>query len=190
MAAASGLALVPAHRRNPTRTTSYGTGQLILAALNAGAKRIILGIGGSATNDGGAGMAQALGALFRDGMGRLMTTPLTGGLLADIADMDRTKMDPRIAKTTFVVACDVTNPLTGAKGAAAIYGPQKGATPPQVILLDKNLTHYANLIRTKLGLEVDAVAGAGRGRGHGRGLWLFTGQNPSWSGVGAGDRGL
>ncbi|MEN6634194.1 MAG: glycerate kinase, partial [Candidatus Polarisedimenticolia bacterium] len=123
MAAASGLPLVPAARRDPRATTTRGTGELMRAALDAGLRRIVMGIGGSATNDGGAGMARALGARFLDGAGAEL--PDGGAALARLARIDLAGLDPRLARTEIVVACDVSNPLTGARGASEVYGPQK-----------------------------------------------------------------
>ncbi|MCX5658829.1 MAG: glycerate kinase [Planctomycetota bacterium] len=173
MAAAAGLGLVPADKRDPMRTTTFGVGQLIKVALDAGAQRLILGIGGSATNDGGAGMAQALGVVFRDSLGRVLAAPMTGGLLANVAAIDPSGLDPRLAATPVVVACDVTNPLTGPSGASAIYGPQKGATPTQVAQLDRNLAHLAALLRTRLGRDVETLPGAGAAGGMGAGSVAF-----------------
>lgn len=173
MAAAAGLTLVPRERRDPTATTTFGVGQLLKAALDAGAKRIILGIGGSATNDGGAGMAQALGVAFRDEIGRDIAAPMTGGMLARVADIDASSLDPRLTSTPVVVACDVTNPLTGPTGASAIYGPQKGATPEQVATLDANLAHFAELLRQRLGRNVETLPGAGAAGGMGAGSVAF-----------------
>lgn len=140
MAAASGLHLVAPEQRNPLITTSYGTGELILAALNHGARKIILGIGGSATNDGGAGMMQALGVQLRDQQGKALT--VGGAALAQLVDIDLSQLDDRLAQTDILVACDVDNPLCGAKGASAVFGPQKGATPERVQQLDAALQHY------------------------------------------------
>ena len=175
MAAASGLVLVPPERRDPMRTTTFGTGQLILAALDAGAKKIILGIGGSATNDGGTGCAQALGVAFTDRRGALCVCGLAGGGLPTIAHVDISGRDPRIAMASIRVACDVTNPLTGPNGAAAIYGPQKGATPEVVEALDKGLASLAEVIRKDLGLYVESLPGAGAAGGLGAGLVAFAG---------------
>lgn len=164
MAEAAGLHLVPPDQRDPTRTTTFGVGQLITAALDAGARRIILGIGGSATTDGGTGMAQALGVRFQGG-----ASPMTGGALADITAIDRSGRDPRLDGVQLVAACDVTNPLIGPRGAAAVYGPQKGATPQQVLTLDAGLAHLASL-------TADAEAslpGAGAAGGLGFGLVAF-----------------
>lgn len=140
-AAASGLVLVPAQRRDPTRTTSYGTGQLIAAAAEAGCRTIIIGIGGSATCDGAAGLAQALGARFHDDSGRLIEEPLSGGRLMEIVRFEPPENLPAIR-----IACDVNNPLLGPDGAAAVYGPQKGATPRQVEQLDQALAHLASIV--------------------------------------------
>jgi len=164
MAAASGLALVPEGRRDPRQTTSYGTGLLLLAALDAGARDIVVGIGGSATVDGGAGCAQALGVAFTDAAGAPCVCGLAGGGLTDIADFDLAARDARVAQARIRVACDVTNPLLGPAGAARVYGPQKGATPEVVEILEANLTHLAGLIR-----------GAGAAGGLGAGLIAFAG---------------
>lgn len=173
MAAASGLPLVPPAKRNPLRTTTFGTGELIAAALDRGAGRIIIGIGGSATVDGGVGMAQALGGRFRDDgfqeIGR------GGGQLGRIARIDLEQLDPRTADLEILVACDVTNPLTGPRGAAAVYGPQKGATPEQVAMLDAGLAHLAECIRRDLEIDVEKVPGAGAAGGLGAGLMAFLG---------------
>ena len=126
MASASGLPLVPEGRRNPLVTTTRGTGELMCAALNRGRKKLLIGIGGSATNDGGAGMAQALGAALLDADGRPIGPG--GGELASLARIDLSGIDPRLAETEVIVACDVENPLAGARGASAVHGPQKGAT--------------------------------------------------------------
>ena len=175
MAAAAGLALVPPERRDPMRTTTFGTGQLIMAALDAGARKIVIGIGGSATVDGGAGCAQALGVAFTDRRGELCVCGLAGGALADIAHVDISGRDPRISQASIRVACDVTNPLTGPAGAAAVYGPQKGATPEMVHMLDGGLANLASVIRRDLGLELESLAGAGAAGGLGAGLVAFAG---------------
>ncbi len=171
MAAAAGLALVPPERRNPMVTTTYGVGELIKAALDAGCRRFIIGIGGSATNDGGAGMAQALGVRLLDATGNEIG--FGGGALAKLARIDASGLDPRVREAEFLVACDVTNPLTGPNGASAVYGPQKGATPEMVAKLDANLRHYAALIRRDLGVDVETVPGAGAAGGLGAGLMAF-----------------
>ncbi len=173
MAAASGLALVPPDKRDPTRTTTCGTGELIRAALDAGASRILIGIGGSATTDGGTGAAQAAGVGFLTSSGNRQDRPLTGGDLGEIAHVDVSGRDQRIAATTVEVACDVDNPLLGPRGAAAIYSPQKGATPEQVALLERGLAHLADVIERDLGRNVRDFPGAGAAGGLGAGLVAF-----------------
>ncbi|AJR01306.1 Glycerate kinase [Enterobacteriaceae bacterium bta3-1] len=169
MAAASGLHLVALEQRNPLITTSFGTGELILAALNHGARKIILGIGGSATNDGGAGMMQALGAHFHDIDGKELH--VGGAALAQLASVDLSQLDARLAQTDILVACDVDNPLCGAKGASAVFGPQKGATPERVKQLDAALQHYGEKIELATGKSVLNVAGAGAAGGMGAALF-------------------
>ena len=171
MAAASGLPLVPPEKRNPLITTTYGTGELILAALAKGCRKLIIGIGGSATNDGGAGMAQALGARFLDARGKELAPG--GAALADLEHIDVTNLDPRLAGFEVTLACDVNNPLCGPRGASAIYGPQKGATPELVERLDAALAHYADVVRKDLGADVKNVAGTGAAGGLGMGLMVF-----------------
>jgi glycerate 2-kinase len=173
MAAASGLALVPPDRRNPLLTTTYGTGELVRAALDSRAERVLIGIGGSATNDGGAGAAQALGVRFIDGDGRPLPSGLSGGGLSEIVRIDLAARDPRVGRVPIEVACDVDNPLCGPRGAAAIYGPQKGATPEHVRVLDSNLAHLAELIKRDLGKDVRDIPGAGAAGGLGAGLIAF-----------------
>ena len=175
MASASGLALLDEAERDPTLTTTFGSGQLIGAALDAGARRLILGIGGSATTDGGCGAAQALGVTFLDSDGGRIDPPIAGGMLAAIARIDLSTRDPRIDETRFTVACDVTNPLTGPDGAAHVYGPQKGATPRQIAQLDQALVHLAKLFREQLGCDVDAMPGAGAAGGMGAGMVALLG---------------
>jgi len=171
MAAAAGLSLVPMERRNPKITTTFGVGQLIKAALDRGVEKIILGIGGSATNDGGAGMAQALGVrlLKKDGT----EVERGGAALRSLHQIDLSWRDQRIRQTHFIVASDVTNPLTGPRGASAVYGPQKGATPEDVELLDKALAHYGALIKRDVGIDVMEMAGAGAAGGLGAGCAAF-----------------
>ena len=173
MAAASGLALVPPDRRNPLLTSSRGTGELIRAALDAGARRFILGIGGSATNDGGAGMVQALGVRLLDLEGRELDG--SGGDLARLERIDVSALDPRLAECRIEVACDVDNPLTGARGASAVFGLQKGATPEMVQALDANLARLARIVGRDLGVAVDAVPGAGAAGGMGAAMLAFFG---------------
>ncbi|MCI1831388.1 MAG: glycerate kinase [Bifidobacterium sp.] len=172
MAAASGLQFVDERTRNPLTATTYGTGELIRDALDHGADRIIIGLGGSATNDGGAGMGQALGVHLLDMDGRELA--FGGEALSRLATVDASGLDPRLARTTIILASDVTNPLTGEHGASAVFGPQKGASPDMVGLLDAALAHYAEVIRSQLGRSVDAVPGAGAAGGLGAGLLAFT----------------
>lgn len=171
MAAASGLHLVPREMRNPLVTTTYGTGELILDALDQGVERIVLGLGGSATNDGGAGMASALGVKFLDINGEELR--LGGEALGELLTIDVSQMDPRLKSVKVDVACDVTNPLTGPLGASAVFGPQKGATPEMVGILDDCLKRYAEAIERNLGIEVDTVPGAGAAGGLGAGVVAF-----------------
>ncbi len=171
MASASGLHLVPREKRNPLLTTTYGTGELIKAALDAGVNHLIIGIGGSATNDGGAGMIQALG-------GKLLTKDneeinLGGGYLNLLHKIDLNGLDKRLKGVKIEVACDVTNPLTGKNGASYIFGPQKGATGEMVKILDDNLSHYAKIIKEQLGLDIENIPGAGAAGGLGAGLLAF-----------------
>ena len=175
MAAASGLHLVSPNLRNPMLTTSYGTGELILAALDHGVDHIIVGIGGSATNDGGIGMAQALGVQLLDNKGQALG--FGGQALAQLATIDITTVDPRLAHIKLEVACDVDNPLCGKKGASHIFGPQKGATPAMVAELDQHLAHYAAIIKRDLAIDVKDMAGAGAAGGMGAALLgLFNAQ--------------
>jgi len=173
MAAASGLTLIPPERRNPWITTTYGTGELIKAALEHGCRRIIIGIGGSATNDAGAGMAQALGIGLLDEDGNQIG--FGGGELSRLCRIDMSGLDTRAMEAEFIVACDVDNPLTGEKGAAYVYAPQKGATPDMVPKLDANLRHFAKVVREQLGVDVEHVPGAGAAGGLGAGLMAFLG---------------
>jgi glycerate kinase len=172
MAAASGLPLVPKERRDPRVTTTYGTGELVRAALDAGLTRLVVGIGGSATNDGGTGLARALGVRFLDAAGADL--PEGGAALARLARVDTSRIDPRLASVTLTVACDVDNPLTGPRGASAVYGPQKGATPDVVKELDAALGHYAGLAQAATGRDVASLPGAGAAGGLGAGLLFFT----------------
>ncbi len=172
MAAAAGLPLIPLTARDPLRATTYGVGELLRHALDAGCREVILGLGGSATNDGGAGMAQALGARLLGVDGHDL--PPGGAALARLAQIDITQLDPRLAETRIRVACDVTNPLSGPRGASAVYGPQKGANAAQVAALDAALAHYATIIQRDLGRAVAEVPGAGAAGGLGAGLLAFT----------------
>lgn len=171
MAAASGIELLKAEEKNPWITSTYGTGQLIRDALDKGCNKILLGIGGSATNDGGAGMAEALGVVF-SGKSGILTRP-GGGALGEVEKIYMEGLDPRIMTTEILVACDVSNPLTGTSGASTIYGPQKGADPEMVGKLDRNLEHFAGIIREQLGKEISDVPGAGAAGGLGAGLMAF-----------------
>lgn len=171
MAQASGLMLVDPKVRNPLVTTTYGTGELIKAALNKGVSTIIIGIGGSATVDGGIGMAQALGVKFTDKYGNNIEP--TGSNLTKIDKISMENLDKRVKKVNFIIASDVENILTGKKGAAAVFGPQKGATPDEVELLDKGLIHYAEIIRRDIGKNVEDIAGSGAAGGLGAGLIAF-----------------
>lgn len=173
MAAASGLERVAPSKRNPLITTSWGTGELIRHALDAGVKHIIIGIGGSATNDGGAGMVQALGAKLLGANGQPVGQG--GGELANLARIDVSEFDRRLADCRIEVACDVTNPLTGEEGASAIFGPQKGATPEMIVTLDNALEHYAQVIARDLDIDVLHLAGGGAAGGMGAALYAFCG---------------
>ncbi|PUW06691.1 glycerate kinase [Cronobacter sakazakii] len=168
MAAASGLHLVPTAQRDPRITTSYGTGELILAALERGVKAIIIGIGGSATNDGGAGMMQALGARFLDGEGRELAPG--GAALARLERLDLSALDPRLAQVSVTAACDVDNPLCGEKGASAVFGPQKGATPEMVSELDTALRRFGEQLEAATGKAIISAPGAGAAGGMGAAL--------------------
>jgi glycerate kinase len=176
MAAASGLALIPAERRDPRIATTYGTGQLIAAAMDKGCTKVIIAVGGSATNDGGAGMAQALGARLLDHNGEQLGPG--GAELVRLAKIDVSHLDARVQRTEFYIATDVSNPLCGPEGAAAVYGPQKGATPEMVAELDAALAHYAAIIARDLKQEVADRPGAGAAGGLGAGLMAFLGAQP------------
>jgi len=173
MAAASGLELLSPAQRNPLKTTSWGTGELIRHALDLGVRRIIIGLGGSATNDGGAGMVQALGAkLLTDEHQQIGQG---GAELAALMKIDISELDSRLADCQIDVACDVTNPLTGEEGASAVFGPQKGATPEMVTNLDHALAHYAACIKQDLGIDVLSLEGGGAAGGMGAALFAFCG---------------
>ena len=173
MAAASGLALLKARERNPMLTSTYGTGELIRHALNLGARKILVGIGGSATNDGGTGMARALGVRFLDSKGNELVRG--GGALKRLARIDMTGLDRRLKGVSVEVACDVDNPLVGPRGASRIYGPQKGATPAMVKQLDSNLRLLAKVIKNDIGADILKVPGSGAAGGLGGGLMAFLG---------------
>ena len=172
MAAASGLSLVAPGARDPRAAGTRGTGELMRAALDAGLRRLVIGIGGSATNDGGSGMARALGIRFLDVDDREL--PEGGAALARLERIDLGGADPRLAGAEILVACDVDNPLTGPRGASAVYGPQKGATPEMVAELDLALARYARVGAIATGREVASIPGAGAAGGLGAGLLLFT----------------
>jgi glycerate 2-kinase len=171
LASASGYVLIPPAARDPRKTSTYGFGQLLDAARKAGTKTVIAGIGGSATNDGGAGMAQALGYRFLDAAG--LDLPRGGAALVRLERIDDSGFDTAWRSVQVMVACDVTNPLTGPQGASAVYGPQKGADPEAVKLLDRALTRLAEVIDRQYGKRVAAIPGAGAAGGTGAGLMAF-----------------
>jgi glycerate kinase len=171
MAAASGIELLSKDERDPWITTTYGTGQLIKQALDLNCRRIIIGIGGSATNDGGTGMAKALGIKFLNSEGKILETG--GGALSELASIDISGLDKRLKNTEIIVACDVSNPLIGNEGASHVYGPQKGADREMVLKLDRNLALLADIIERDLGKSIAHVPGAGAAGGLGGGLMAF-----------------
>ena len=175
MAAAAGLLLVPPDQRDPRRTTTYGVGELLLEVLHSGARRVIVGLGGSATNDGGAGALQALGVRFYDLEGTLVTEPLCGAMLANLSRINTSRLDPALRTVEIILASDVTNPLCGQSGASAVYGPQKGASPAMVAELDLALLHYAAVLERGTGTEVADKPGAGAAGGLGAGLMAVLG---------------
>ena len=175
MAAAAGLPAVPVDKRNPLHTTTYGVGQLIADALQRNCRSFVIGIGGSATNDCGAGMAQALGVRFLGQDGREITDPMTGGLIAAVAAIDVVSLPSTVAESRFIVACDVDNPLLGPTGATQIYGPQKGADKKALETLEANMIHIIDLIERATGRSVRACPGAGAAGGLGAGLMAFLG---------------
>jgi glycerate 2-kinase len=171
MASASGLCLIPTNQRNPMLTTTYGTGQLIKKALDDGSRHFILAIGGSATNDGGSGMLQALGLQLLDSNGN--SVGFGGGELHSIKTIDDSQWDKRIAESTFLIASDVQNPFIGSNGASHVFGPQKGATPEMITILDNNLHDWADLILAKTGVRVHDMPGAGAAGGIGGAFQAF-----------------
>ena len=173
MAAAAGLPLVPLDRRDPRRTTTWGVGELLRQAVSRGARRILVGLGGSATNDGGAGAMQALGVRFLDAAGVPLPEPITGGDLVRLAHVDASVLRALFVGVEVVIASDVTNPLLGPSGASAVYGPQKGADAAIVAELESALTQYAAVLRRDLGRDVAALPGAGAAGGMGAGLMAF-----------------
>ncbi|MFC6253977.1 glycerate kinase [Secundilactobacillus hailunensis] len=172
MASASGIQFVTDQTHNPLITTTYGTGELMLDAMSQGVHQIILGIGGSATNDGGAGMAQALGVQLLDQNQHELS--FGGGRLGRLARIETAHLNPLVAQTKIIIASDVTNPLVGPNGASAVFGPQKGATPDMVAKLDANLQHYAAIIKRDLHIDLANRPGAGAAGGLGAGLLAFT----------------
>lgn len=172
MAEASGLALVPRARRDPRRATTFGIGELVRAALDAGVRRLVVGLGGSATNDAGAGFAQALGVRLLDADGGDLAPG--GAALARLARIDASALDPRLSRLEVEVACDVTNPLCGLAGASAVFGPQKGADPDGVAELDAALATFGERVRADLGRDVTTTPGAGAAGGLGAGLLALT----------------
>ncbi|AAK80778.1 glycerate kinase [Clostridium acetobutylicum] len=171
MASASGIHLVPKEKRNPLITTTYGTGELVKACLDRGVKKILIGIGGSSTNDGGVGAIKALGAKFLDEEGK--DIGFGGGSLSKLRKIDLSELDERLSKVEIEVACDVNNPLCGKNGASNIFGPQKGATKEMVETLDENLKHYAKIIKEQCKKDVIDMPGAGAAGGLGAGLVAF-----------------
>ena len=171
MASASGIHLVDSEKRNPLITTTFGTGQLIKACLDKGVKKLLIGIGGSATNDGGAGFIQALGGRLLDENGDDLS--YGGGALAKLHTIDLSNLDERLKYVSVEVACDVNNPLCGKEGASYVFGPQKGATREMIEILNQNLSHYAEVIKEQLGKDVISKAGAGAAGGLGAGLMAF-----------------
>ncbi len=177
MAAASGLQLVPLEKRNAKRTTTFGTGELILDALNKGCTKLIIGIGGSATNDGGIGMAKALGVSFFDKKGNELVA-IGGKDLIDLDTIDISKLDSRLNNIKVQAACDVDNPLTGTYGATYVYGPQKGVDTKMLSNLEEGMKNFARVVNKDLCLNVD-FPGAGAGGGFGAGIYAFLGGNLS-----------
>lgn len=173
LARASGLALIASGENDPLTATTYGTGQLIGAAIDAGTKSIILAIGGSATNDGGTGALAALGARFTDAAGKTLAPG--GAALATLASIDIAPLAARLRGVSLDIACDVANPLCGPNGASAIYGPQKGAGPQEVRLLDGALAHFADIVEESIGARLRDVPGAGAAGGAGFGFMALAG---------------
>lgn len=173
VAAAAGLTQVPPERRDPSVTTSRGVGELIRSALDCGCRRIIVALGGSATNDAGAGMLQALGVSLRDNLGRELRTG--GAALVELARIDVSGLDPRLAGIEVVAACDVDNPLCGPEGASAVFGPQKGASGEMVVRLDAALRHFAAVVFEHLGVDVLNLPGGGAAGGIGAAVAAFLG---------------
>ncbi|ALS79540.1 glycerate kinase [Planococcus kocurii] len=175
IAEASGLTLLKIEQRNPFKTSSFGTGELICHALDAGFRSFIIGLGGSATNDGGAGMLEALGMTFLDRSGQRLRRG--GGALGELAEIDRSHFDPRIAESTFLIACDVENVLIGEQGASAVFGPQKGASPEAVEQLDSNLQNFGDVVERLTGTALHHKKGAGAAGGAGGAMQAFFAGN-------------
>jgi glycerate kinase len=171
MAAASGIELIASEERNPLITTTFGTGVLLKAALDAGFTQIIIGIGGSATNDGGTGMAQALGFGLFDEDGQPLN--LGGGSLCALHSIDWSNVHPKLQEAKITVACDVRNPLLGPSGATYVYGPQKGATPQMLETLEKSMVHFSRILQQEMKINVSEIPGAGAAGGLGAGLMAF-----------------
>lgn len=172
MAAAAGLPLV-GDNLHAEKTTTYGVGQLIEHAAKAGCKKIIVGLGGSSTNDGGTGAAAALGVVFRDDNGESFVP--VGGTLNNISSIDISSISPFLKGVEFITMCDIDNPLYGPQGAACVFGPQKGAGEEMVKILDKNLVHLADIVKRDLGIDIASLAGAGAAGGMGGGMVAFFG---------------
>ncbi|RKY57040.1 MAG: glycerate kinase, partial [Candidatus Neomarinimicrobiota bacterium] len=177
MAAASGLPLIPREKQNPLYTSTYGTGQLILNALNSGCTNFVIGIGGSATTDGGAGVAQALGVKFFDKTGKKINEPMNGKLIGKCESFSMGNIHPAVKNSRFIVACDVDNPLLGPKGAVYVYSTQKGATDEILPILETNMKHFYNIVEHILNISVIEYPGAGAAGGLGAGLIAFLGAN-------------
>ena len=173
MAKANGIQLLRPEMRNPMLTSTFGTGEMIRAALNLGVSKMIIGLGGSVTNDAGAGMAQALGVKFFNAAGQQLS--VCGGNLDEIQTIDLSQLDKRVAQTEILIASDVNNPLCGEQGASYVFAPQKGATSEMVKILDRNLSYFADLVKQLLGIDIAHIAGAGAAGGLGFGLMTFTG---------------
>ncbi len=173
MALANGIHLIEPSQRNPLLTSTLGTGEMIKVALDLGVSKIIIGLGGSVTNDAGAGMAQALGAKFFDENDQVVQ--VGGGQLSQIKSIDLSQFDSRLKNTEIIIASDVNNPLCGKNGASHVFAPQKGATPEMVATLDQNLKYFADLVAQKVGTDFQNIAGAGAAGGLGFGLMAFAG---------------
>ena len=173
MAAASGLPLLLEEERNPMKTSTYGTGELIMDAINRGCDHLLVGVGGSATNDAGTGMLQAMGYRFYDGQDNLITW-CTGETLQYIARIDDSQVDKRVANARFTIACDVDTPFCGPHGAAAVFAPQKGADASMVALLEEGMQSFAAVIQSKYGLDVRSIAGSGAAGGMGGAFYAFV----------------